>query len=255
MNEYYTKEEIIRLREGGKALAQLMRTLGEYIMPGISVHDIEMKVRELIADCGGESATIGYSIPESPYPFPSAACISINDGVVHGIAYKNQYVLQEGDVVSVDVVMKYQGIFVDICRTWGAGKLSKENQALIKAARDTTDAAIRAAQVGNTVDDIGKAAEKTAQLHGFNTVRELGGHGVGKKIHMLPFIPNFAQSGFKDKIKEGMVLAIEPIVTAGDWRVKLDGDGWLFSTRDGSNTAQFEETVLVTKAGPEILTQ
>jgi methionyl aminopeptidase len=255
MNEQYTTEELAFLREGGHKLKTLMDTLGEYITVGVKVHDLEMKVRELIDHAGGESATIGYSIPDAPYPFPSAVCVSINDGVVHGIAYENAYALQAGDVVSADVVMKYQGVYVDICRSWGVGKVSSENQALIRAARATTDAAIAAARVGNTVDDIGRAAQETARQHGFDTVRELGGHGVGKQIHMPPFIPNFANSGFRDKIQEGMVLAIEPIVTAGNWRVELQDDGWLFSTQDGSTTAQFEETVLVTEDGPEILTR
>ena len=255
MNYHYTDKERALLREGGVALGKIMQQVGEYLKVALRVHDVEMKVRELIAECGGESATVGYSIPDAPYPFPSAACVSINDGTVHGIAYENMRIIQDGDVVSVDVVMKYQGVYVDICRTWGVGTVSAKNQELIQAARAVTDAAIAQALPGNTVDDIGRAAQEAAGEYGFDTVRELGGHGVGKKIHMAPFIPNFANSGFRDKIEPGMVLAIEPIVTRGGWRVRLEEDGWLFSTQDGSITAQFEETVLITEDGHEILTQ
>ena len=256
MQEIYTQEEYVLLKEGGAHLHRLMKQVGESIQVGTTVHEIEMLVRELIQECGGEAATVGYQIPDAPYPFPSAACVSVNDGVVHGIAYENHRALKEGDVVSVDVVMEYRGVYVDICRTWGVGKISQENKKLLTCAREATDAAIAAARVGNTVDDVGRAAEELARKYGFQTVRELGGHGVGKQIHMAPFIPNFAGSGFQDKIQAGMVLAIEPIVSAGDWRVKLEDDGWLFSTRDGSTTAQFEETVYIREDGsPEILTK
>ena len=121
--------------------------------------------------------------------------------------------------------------------------------------REATNAAIKAAVIGNTTNDIGVAAEKVAKSYGFGTVKELGGHGVGKKIHMEPFIPNFGGSGYATPIVEGMILAIEPIITAGGWRINMLDDGWTFETKDGSDTSQFEETVLITKDGPRILTK
>ena len=254
MRHSYSEKEIELLREGGQRLARIMSGVEEYIAPGISVHDIEMKVRHLIDAEECTSATIGFKPQGAPYAFPSACCVSVNDETVHGIAYNNQRILVEGDIVSVDVVIIYQEMFVDVCRTYPVGTISVQDKELLYSARKTTDAAIKATVVGNTVDDIGRAAQETAQRYGHQTVRELGGHGVGRSIHMPPFIPNFGNSGFRDKIIAGMVLAVEPIISAGDWRVDLADDGWLFVSRNGSKTAQFEETVLVTEQGPEILT-
>ena len=251
----YTEQELDILRQGGRVLAGIMGELESGVVPGATVHDVEMRARELIAEAGAESGTIGYKPEGAAYPFPAAACISINDEVAHGISYENMRVLEDGDVVSVDVIIKYQGMFLDICRTWGVGQLSEADQELIRAARKATDAAIAEARAGKTVDDLGRAAQETAAQYGCQTVRELGGHGVGKKIHMGPFIPNFAGSGFRDKIQPGMVLAIEPIVARGGWEIDLGDDQWVFRTRDGSRSAQFEETVLVTQDGPEILTR
>lgn len=254
MAQAYTDKEIALLREGGKRLSLIMQEIEAYITPGISVHDIEMKIRHLIDVHECKSATVGYKPRGASYAFPGACCVSVNNEVVHGIAYENERIVQSGDLVSVDVVIIYQGMFVDVCRTYGVGTVSPKNQELLAVARETTNQAIAQAVVGNTVDDIGQAAADYAKEFGFQTVRELGGHGVGRSIHESPFVPNFGGSGFKDKIKEGMVLAIEPIVSVGDWRVDLAEDEWLFVTRDGSYTAQFEETVLITKDGPEILT-
>lgn len=251
----YTAEELDILRTGGRVLAGIMRDLQPSVVPGATVHDIEMRARELIKDAGAESGTIGYKPQGAAYPFPAAACVSVNDEVAHGISYENMRTLEEGDVVSVDIIIKYQGMFLDICRTWGAGELSEQDKELVAAARKSTDAAIAEARVGNTVDDIGRAAQETAARYGCQTVRELGGHGVGKKIHMGPFVPNFAGSGFRDKLKPGMILAIEPILARGGWEIDLGDDQWVFRTRDGSRSAQFEETVLVTDGGPEILTR
>ena len=256
MNDYYNNDEIAILREGGKKLAWIMEELGKYLKPGIKVDSIESKTRELIAEVGASSGTIGYTPRGAAFPFPSAVCTSINDGIAHGISKDNKRLLKDGDVVSLDVVIKYKGLFVDTCRTYGVGKISQEDRELIAAAREVTDKAIEAAKIGNTTEDIGKAAEETARGFGFDTVKELGGHGVGRKVHDEPFIPNAPNLGVEVRnIKEGMVLAIEPIVTAGDWRMKDGDDGYLYLTEDESKTAQFEETILVTKNGPEILTK
>lgn len=254
MTEQYSQKELETLRAGGQKLSWIMRQVGDYLTAGLTVHDLEMKTRELIHHVGAQSGTIGYKPSGATYPFPAAACISINDEVAHGIACNSDRIICEGDIVSIDVIIKYQGLFIDICRSYGVGKLSSEYERVLQAARQSTNKAIAQAVIGNTVDDIGRAAEQTAADYGCQTVRELGGHGVGKKIHMGPFIPNFAGSGFNDKIVEGAVLAIEPIISAGDWRIVMGDDEWVFRTKDGSVSAQFEETVLITKQGPEILT-
>ncbi len=215
MYNFYSKEEIAILREGGKRLEMIMRDLEDFVRVGTVVADIDKKALELIKSYEAEPATVGYQPRGASFPFPSAVCISINDGIAHGISTDNPRVIQSGDVVSADIVIKYKGLFVDTCRTWGIGRLSPKDQELIAAAREVTDNAIKAALPGNTVNDIGAAAERTAKEYGFQTVKELGGHGVGRKIHDKPFIPSFEGSGYNDSILEGMVLAIEPIINEG----------------------------------------
>ncbi len=255
MYKFYSKQEIDILRAGGKKLAGIMNELEKFIQAGIKVAEIDLKTLELIKDAKTKPATVGYRPQGASYPFPSAACVSINDEVAHGISTNNQRIIQSGDIVSVDVVIQYKNLFVDVCRTYGIGNLSKKNKKLIVAARKVTDEAIKKAVLGNRVNDIGKKAAQIAKKYGFVTVRELGGHGVGRKIHSKPFIPNFNAIEFQDEIKEGMVLAIEPIIAEKDWRIKLAVDDYLYQTVDGGMSAQFEETILVTKNGPEILTK
>ena len=194
-----------------------MDELEKYLKVGIKVDSIESKARALITKVGATAATVGYAPRGASFPFPSAVCTSINDGIAHGISKDNKRLLKSGDIVSLDIVIKYKGLFIDICRTYGVGEISQEDRELIATAREVTDKAIEAAIIGNTTEDIGKAAETTAREFGFDTIKELGGHGVGRKIHDEPFIPNAPNLGVeKVEIKEGMVLAIEPIVTAGD---------------------------------------
>ncbi len=253
---YYSDEEIEILREGGKKLAWIMKELGKFLKIGIKVHAIEEEAIRLIREVGAEPATVGYIPKGAKFPFPSAVCTSINDGIAHGISLNNERILQNGDIVSLDIVIKYKGLFVDICRTYGIGEISQKDRELIAASREVTNQAIEKAVVGNTTEDIGRVAEETAQQFGFDTIKELGGHGVGRSIHSEPFIPSAPNLGVeKVEIKEGMVLAIEPIVTAGDWRMRDGDDGYLYITEDGSKTSQFEDTILVTSDGVEILTK
>ena len=256
MFKKYTEKEIEVLREGGRKLAWIMNELEKFLSVGLSVNDIENKSLELIAEVGAEPATVGYTPRGASFPFPSSVCTSINDGVAHGISKDNQYKIKSGDVVSLDIVIKYKGLFVDTCRTYPVGKMSKNDLELISVARAVTDNAIESAIVGNTTENIGKSAYETAKKYGFDTVKMLGGHGVGKKIHDTPFVPNAPNLGVPIvKLKEGMVIAIEPIVSAGTDRIKDGNDGYLYVTADGKKSAQFEETVLITKNGPEILTK
>ncbi len=250
----YNDKEIAIMKEGGEKLSWIMSELEKYLDVGLTYHDIEMKTRSLIDEIGAESGTIGYQTRKQDPPFPAATCISVNNHVAHGIGYENQTLVEEGDLVSLDVIIIWKGMFVDICRSYVVGEPTAEQRKLLECSRAATDAAIAAAVVGNTTDDIGAAAEAVAQNYGFKTVKELGGHGVGKKIHMEPFVPSFKGSGYATELQEGMILAIEPIISSGDWRIKLLDDGWTFQTKDGSDTSQFEETVLVTADGPIILT-
>jgi len=230
--------------------------LGEFLHIGLEVSDIEEKSLELIKEVGAKPATVGYTPRGASFPFPSSVCTSINDGVAHGISKDNNYKIKSGDIVSLDIVIEYKGLFVDICRSFGVGEMSKQDLELIDTAREVTNSAITRAIVGNTTEDIGKSAYDTAQKYGFDTVKMLGGHGVGRKIHDSPFIPSAGNVGVPVvKLEEGMVLAIEPIVVAGKDNIKDGNDGYLYITSDGKKSAQFENTILITKAGPEILTK
>jgi methionyl aminopeptidase len=192
-----------------------MKELEKFVQVGTIVSDIDKKCLELIKEMESFPATVGYTPKGAPFPFPSSVCVSINNGIAHGISTNNPRIIKDGDIVSLDVVIKYKNLFVDTCRTYGVGNMSEKNKLLILASRKTTDEAIKKALIGNTTDDIGTAAQKTARKYNFETVRELGGHGVGRKIHDFPFIPSFGDSGYADKIVEGMVLAVEPIINEG----------------------------------------
>ena len=249
----YADHELAIMREGGSRLVWIMQQLEGFLHVGLAVNEIEYECERLIGLVGAESATKGYK-SDAPTPFPSVICVSINDDVVHGIARDNPYVLKNDDLVSLDVVIKYQEMYVDICRTFVVGEASEPSHEIISASKAVTMAAIHAALLGNTTDDIGRAAERAAHMRGYEVVRDLGGHGVGRELHMSPFVPNFARSGYKDKLHEGMILAIEPIITTGNGKVHIREDNWTFRTNDGARTAQYEETVLLTEKGPEILT-
>jgi methionyl aminopeptidase len=215
MYKFYSKEEVDVLREGGKRLSQIMKGLESFVGVGTVVADIDKKCLELIKEANALPATVGFKPRGAPFPFPSSVCVSINNGIAHGISTNNPRVVKDGDIVSMDVVIKYKGLFVDTCRTYGVGNMSEKNKLLILAARKTTDEAVKSALVGNTTNDIGFASEESAKKYGFQTCKELGGHGVGRKIHDFPFIPSFGNSGYSDSLLEGMVLAIEPIVNEG----------------------------------------
>ncbi len=256
MYKYYSKDEIEILREGGKRLSKIINELGNFLKVGMKVSEIEKKSLELIEKYEAIPATVNYTPQGASFPFPSSVCTSINNGIAHGISKDNERILKSGDNVSLDIVIKYKGLFVDVCRTFSIGKMSKESLNLIAAAREVTDRAISKAIIKSSTEEIGRAAEETAKEFGFDTVKELGGHGVGRVIHGKPFIPNGANLGVPlVKIKEGMVLAIEPIIAEGKTRIADGDDGYLYETIDGKNSAQFEETILVTKDGPEILTR
>lgn len=255
MSKTYSDKEILILREGGGRLAWIMQELGKFLKKDLIVDEIEKKALYLIKKVDAKPATVNYTPFGAFYPFPSAVCTSINDGVAHGISVNNKYKLKEGDIISLDIVIQYKGLYVDICRTYGIGKLKKQDLKLIKVAREVTNKAISQVRIGKNTENVGKIAEKTARKYNFDTVKILGGHAVGRKIHDKPFIPNAPNLGIPViEFKKNMVLAIEPIVVAGKPEIKLDKNKYLYLTKDGKNSAQFEETILLTKNGPEILT-
>ncbi len=249
-----TEEQKDILREGGKRLGTLLRTLGKMVQPGVTTQELEDKAREIIASTGDTSATLGYSPAGARRPYPAALCVSINSQIVHGIPNEQPQIIKCGDIVSIDCLLKHKGLIVDSCITVGAGQMNDADKRLIAAAQEARTEAIKQAVTGNTVGDIAHSVQRVAEKYGYTSPRELGGHGVGRYVHEEPFIPNAGNKGSGEKLREGQVLAIEPIIMAGKPDIKLEADGYTYSSQDGSKSAQFEHTVIVGKRGAEILT-
>ena len=222
-----------------------MAEISAKVKPGITTGSLNIEAEKLIREAGASPAFLGYS------GFPAALCVSVNEVIVHGVPGK--YVLKESDIVGLDLGIKFKGLITDMAVTLPAGKISGEAKKLISAAKGALDSAIDEVKPGNHVGDIGFAVQKYVELRGFNVIRELIGHGVGHKVHEEPEIFNFGRRGEGPELKAGMVLAIEPMVSAGDWRIRQLKNG-SFATRDGSLAAHFEHTVVVAENGAEILT-
>lgn len=250
-----TNEEISALREGGRRLSALLRELSTLVRPGVSTQALEDRAREIIAQGGDEAAFLNYKPSGARRPFPAALCVSINDCIVHGIPNEDSYVIQDGDVVTLDAGLKHKGLITDAAVSTIAGKADPEDTRLIQATREALEAGIAAARTGGTLGDIGAAVQRVGNAYGFAYPIELGGHSVGRAVHEEPFIPNFGEEGMGEAIEVGMVLAIEPMFMRGKSAIKLDKDGYSYRTKDGSRAAHSEHTVLITENGPEILTK
>ena len=248
-------DEVAILREGGRKLAKILRVLSEKVVPGTSTQTLEDEARRLIEEGADTAAFLGYKPDGAKRPYPAALCVSINDVVVHGIPNENPQTIQEGDIVTLDMGLAHKGLITDAAISVIAGKASPEDARLIKAVQEALGAGVQAAQVGNTIGDIGAAIEAVAETYELDFPRDLGGHGVGKRVHEEPHVPNFGEAKTGETLVDGLVLAIEPMMTRGGGKVKLDRDGYSFRTRDGSRAAHIEHTVLITKNGPEILTK
>ncbi|OGG77785.1 type I methionyl aminopeptidase [Candidatus Kaiserbacteria bacterium RIFCSPLOWO2_01_FULL_54_24] len=252
-----TKEELEILREGGKRLARHVRILGEMVAPGVSTAELEAKAREMVEKEGDELAFYGYRGGKNDKEgFPSGLCVSVNDVIVHSPAGQNGAIVEEGDVVCLDFGIKHRGLFTDHAITVIAGSSkSPADEELVRGTREALAAGIAAAKMGNTTGDIGYAVEQVADKYHFGFPRNLSGHGVGTQVHEEPHVPNFGERGKGEKLVEGLVIAIEPMMTLGSGDLYVDADGHSYRTKDGSRTAHFEHTVLVTKNGPKILTK
>ena len=247
-----TPEEIAVMREGGHILAGIMDELGKMVKPGENTHEIDELARRLIFDIGGIPIFEGYGGPENPYP--GAVCASINHEIVHGIPRKDR-VLKEGDLLKIDIGMKYKELITDMARTFVVDKVSPAAWKLMKATKESLDKGIGEIKAGAKLSDYSRSVEGYVRSQGFSVVRELVGHGVGRKLHEDPQIPNYTSKAKDIILKEGMTLALEPMVNEGDHKIKLEKDGWTFVTADGKLSAHFEDTVVVTKSGCEILTR
>ncbi|MDO8592575.1 MAG: type I methionyl aminopeptidase [bacterium] len=249
------ENEIEILRQGGKILGGIMKKLLAEIKPGASTGQLEQMADNLIREAGGRPSFKGYKSKKNDQPFPTALCACVNNEVVHAPSLPPRQ-LKSGDIINIDIGMQYQGLYTDMAATAATGKASREAQRLIKITKQALELGLEQVRPGNNLNNIGKAIEQHVLAGGFSVVRDLVGHGVGYGLHEEPQIPNYELSYNKKIIlKPGMVLAIEPMVNAGDWRVKEAADGLTILTADGSLSAQFEHTVVVTESGHEVLTR
>lgn len=246
-------EEIKILREGGRILASILNRVKEKVKPGIATIELDELAEKLIRQAGGEPSFKNYKTKGDRILFPASLCVSVNDEIVHGIPSQEK-ILREGDIVSLDLGLKYKNLYTDMAITAAVGKISREAEKIIKVAKEALEKGIKEAREGNRIGDIGFAIQSYTEKKGFNVVRDLVGHGVGYRPHEEPEVPNFGRPKAGEQLKTGMVLALEPMATAGGWEIVLDGDNWTWKTADGFLSAHFEHTIVVTKKGGEILT-
>ncbi len=248
------EEEIAILREGGKRLAFIMNEIVKAVKPGISTVELDKLAYDLAIAGGDKPSFLHYKPTGVKKAYPASLCVSINDEIVHGIPNENPKFLKEGDIVSLDMGLNHKGLFTDHAVTVGVGRISEANQKLIDITKQALYQGIESIKEGKYVRDISYAIEKYIRPYHFGIVEELCGHGVGHKVHEDPYIPNYCLENKGEKLKVGMVLALEPMVNAGTKHIVLDKDAYTYRTADGKNSAHFEHTVVVTKEGVEILT-
>lgn len=247
-----TPEEIEILREGGRRLARHVRILSEMVKPGVTGEELEARAREMVEQDGDTMAFHKYGKP----PFPSGLCLSVNDVIVHSPAGHNGAIIEDGDVVCLDFGIKHRGLFTDHAVTVIAGEAkSRDDKRLVHGVFEALALGIAQARLGNTTGDIGYAVERYAKKEGFGYPKNLSGHGVGKKVHEEPHVPNFGAPKSGTPLEEGLVIAIEPMFTLGSGELYVGEDGHGYRTKDGSRSAHAEHTVIVTKDGPEVLTK
>ena len=239
--------EIELMRESCRRLSIVHKELEEAIRPGISTLDIDRLGEKLIRSLGGIPNFLHYN------GYPASICVSVNDEVVHGIPSKHR-ILQEGDIVSLDAGLIYKGFHSDAARTHAVGKVSPEAQKLMDVTKQSFFEGIKFAKAGNHLYEISAAVQDYAEQFGFGVVRDYVGHGIGRNMHEDPSIPNYRQVGRGPRLQRGMVIAVEPMITAGTYKCRVLKDGWTAVTRDGSNAAHYENTVLITDGEPELLT-
>ncbi len=241
-----SEHEIELMREAGRILSIVHDEMGKIIRPGISTMDINRKGEEVIRSFGCIPSFLNYQ------GYPASICVSVNDEVVHGIPDK-RHILKEGDIVSLDAGVIYKGYQSDAARTHAVGKISEEDQRLIDVTKQSFFEGIKYARAGNHLFDISKTIQDFVEDNGYSVVRDLVGHGIGRKLHEEPQVPNFKPNGRRKKLRVGMTLAIEPMVNAGAYDVWMLEDDWTVVTKDSTKSAHYENTVLITDGEPELL--
>lgn len=250
-----TQEDIDAIREGGHLLARIVEELSGEVQPGVSTWELDKMAEQKILSVGGTPAFKGYRGGKKDPPFPGTICASIDDEVVHGIPRKDRF-LQKGNLFKLDIGMRYKDRYTDMARTFAVGKVSHEAQQLLDVTRESLEIGARTIREGSTSKQYASAVQKYIESFGYEGVRDLVGHGVGYEVHEPPQIPNYVDAQMVDFVfRKGMVIALEPMVNMGVWRVNLSLDGWTFKTADGSLSAHFENTYTVLKEGVEQLTR
>ena len=234
------------MRRAGRITAQARKLAGEMVRPGVTTKEIDKAVEKFIRSQGAVPSFLNYQ------GYPASVCLSVNDEVIHGIPGKRK--LEEGDLVSVDVGAYIGGFHGDCAATFPCGKVSDEAAKLIKVTRQSFFEGIRFARPGYRVSDVSHGVQSYVEQFGFSVVRDYVGHGVGVQLHEAPEVPNYGEPGHGPRLMAGMTIAVEPMVNMGDWQVKVLSDGWTVKSRDGSLSAHYENTILITEGDPEILT-
>lgn len=246
-------EQLDKLRRSGKILSTTLKLVAQRIAPGVPASMLDKLAEDNIRKMGGVPSFKNYRSRKNDPAFPASLCVSINDEVVHGIPSKNK-ILEDGDIVGLDLGVAFEGYYTDAAITVPVGDVDETAIKLMQTTKQAIDLALGRVKPGATTGDLGNAMETTAKLSNFSVVRELVGHGVGESVHEDPEIPCYGKPGTGVKLSEGMVLAIEPMINEGGWEVVFASDKWTVLTLDGSRSAHFEHTVVVTKTGCEILT-
>jgi len=241
-----TAEQLVALRTAGKVVRGMLETMMRHVRPGVTTREIDEIGAEVMCKEGARSA------PKLAYRFPGTSCISVNDEAVHGVP--GDRVIRDGDLVKLDVTVEKGGYMADAAETVIAGAGSDQNRRLMACARRAFEKAMLVARVGFRIAEIGRVVEREVRQNGFSVIRELGGHGIGRTIHENPFVPNYPDSRANELLTDGLVLTVEPIIAAGRGNVLTDRDGWTVRTVDGRPSAHYEQTIVITKGRPILLT-
>jgi len=244
--------ELWLMIQAGQIVAKAKASVAEAVQPGSETRELDAVAEREIRQLGGIPSFKGYQA-SATVPFPASICASINDEIVHGIPGKRK--LRDGDIVSIDVGAIYEGFHGDSAFTIGVGDIDQEAEALIAVTRESLDLAIAKVRVGAHIGDISAAVQTHAEGHGYQVVRQYVGHGIGRAMHEEPQIPNYGAAGRGPLIRQGMALAIEPMLNIGGWETRQLSDGWTVVTADGSLSAHFEDTVAITEDGPQVTTR
>lgn len=256
--ELYSFKEIEKIKKACDVVVEVLRVVAGHVKPGVSTYELDLIAREEAKKRGAKPAFLNYKPPFSNEKFPASLCVSVNEAVVHGLP-KREEVIREGDIVSLDFGAYLGGYAGDSALTIAVGNISREKEMLMKATREALQEAVRVCVPGNWVSDIVDAVNRVARKYGVYTLKNLGGHGIGRKVHEDPFIPNhpetFRQEKKDYKLRQGMVVALEPMLSLGTEEITHNGDRWTVITADRSPAAHYEYVVAITKQGPIVLTE